>query len=161
MRKLKCYGYCGQKYEKSELLVYSNKNYCKSCYEKTIKENDDRVTLYNLIKSSYNVIFPTSMHLAQIKRCKDNGYSYEDMILGLRYCLDVLRLKFNPKMGFGYVVNNIEAAKVYFEEMSKRQISNDNIFEESILSQKVVKVAKIDMTNTFKESKKIKLEDII
>lgn len=161
MRKLKCYGYCGEKYEKSELLVYSNKNYCKSCYEKVIKENDDRVTLYNLIKSNYNVVFPTSMHLAQIKRCKDMGYTYYDMILGLRYCIDVLKLKFNPKMGFGYVTNNIEHAKLHYKEMSKRQISNDNIFEEDILTQKVVKVAKIDMTNTFKESKKIKLEDII
>ena len=166
MRKYKCYGTCGEKYTKDNLIIHSNKNYCKQCYEKVTKDNDDRVILYNLIKKHYNVTFPTSMHLAQIKKVKENGYTYEDMILGLRYCIDVLRLKLNGKMGFGYVSNNIEAAKQYYKEQEQKaaiveNIFADNIFTDTFTTSTVVKVAKLDNTNTLRQSKMINLEDIL
>ena len=160
-RLYKCYGTCGNKYEKTELVVHSNKNYCKQCYEKMIREVESRQTLYNLIKTHYGVTFPTSMHLAQIKKVKELNYTYDDMILGLRYCVDVLHLKFRPNMGFGYVSNNIEAAKMHYKELEEKQQHNDNIFSDNILQHKTVKVAKIDNTNNLKKSKFINLEDIL
>ena len=160
-RKYKCYGTCGEKYKETEMVVHSNKRYCKSCYEKKIAEIDARTTLYNLIKKHYKVAFPTSMHLAQIKKVKELGYSYDDMILGLRYCVDVLHLQLNPKLGFGYVGNNIEAAKMYFEEQKRKQQHNSNIFSENIMQKKTVKVAKIDNTNKLKQSRMINLDDIL
>lgn len=160
-RKYKCYGTCNEKFEKEHLFVYSNKNYCKNCYDKVVKNNEDRVALYCLIKNSYGVTFPTSMHLAQIKRLKDQGYTYEDMILGMTYCINVLKMKFNPKMGFGYIANNIEQAKMHYEDVKRK---SDNIFEtfdnKNFESKKVV-VAKIDNSNALRESKIINLEDIL
>ena len=159
-RKYKCYGTCGEKYDKEDLILHSNKNYCKACYEKTIKDSDDRIILYNLIKTHYGVAFPTSMHLAQIKKVKEN-YTYEDMILGLRYCVEVLKLKLKPNMGFGYVSNNIENAKLHYKEMSRKQTQNDNIFSDNMLIEEKVKISKLDNTNMFRKSKIINLEDLI
>ena len=83
------------------------------------------------------------------------------MILGLRYCVDVLHLKLKPNMGFGYVSNNIEAAKMHYKELEEKQQHNDNIFSDNVLQHKTVKVAKIDNTNNLKKSKFINLEDIL
>ena len=60
-RKYKCYGTCGEKYENDLMVIHSNKRYCKSCYEQKIRDEEDRKTLYNLIRKSYNVTFPTSI----------------------------------------------------------------------------------------------------
>lgn len=160
-RQLKCYGSCGKKYPIEELKKYSNKNYCEKCYDEVVKINDDRVALYNMIKTHYNVTFPTSLHLGQIKRLKDKGYSYEDMTKGLTYCVNKLNMKFESQMGFGWVSNNIEEALKYYKEI---EVKNNNIFEtineKTFESQKVV-IRKPNETNSFKESKIIKLEDIL
>lgn len=160
-RKYKCYGTCGEKHSNEEMIIHSNKRYCKICYENKINEEEDRRNLYNLIKRSYNVTFPTSMHLAQIKKAKDNGYTYYDMILGLNYCNEVLKLQLNPRLGFGYVTNNIEAAKMHYKEIEEKNKKNNNIFltEETIVEKVVAK--KIDNTNEFMKSKMINMEDLI
>ena len=160
-RKYKCYGTCGEKYENDSMVMHSNKRYCKPCYEQKIRDEEDRKTLYNLIRKSYNVTFPTSMHLAQIKKAKENGYTYDDMIQGLNYCNEVLRLQLNPRLGFGYVTNNIEAAKMHYKELRNKNQNIDNIFltEEKIVEKVVTR--KIDNTNEFMKSKMINMEDLI
>lgn len=160
-RLYKCYGSCGEKYEQTSMIVHSNKRYCKTCLEKKIQDEEDRNELYSLIRFHYGVTFPTSLHLAQIKRCKDNGYSYNDMVIGMKFCLDVLHMKFTPSMGFGYVTNNIEAAKEHYKKQKEKQISNDNIFSDNIFESAKIVVTKPDNRNLFKESKMINLEDIL
>lgn len=161
MRKYKCYGTCNEKYENDVMIIHSNKRYCSTCYENKIQEEEDRRTLYNLIKTSYKVTFPTSMHLAQIKKAKDNGYTYNDMIQGLNYCNEVLRLQLNPKLGFGYVTNNIEAAKMHYEEMRNKNKNIENIFFTEPASVQKVVAKKINDTNEFIKSKMINMEDLI
>ena len=101
------------------------------------------------------------MHLAQIKKAKENGYTYDDMIQGLNYCNEVLRLQLNPRLGFGYVTNNIEAAKMHYKELRNKNQNIDNIFltEEKIVEKVVAR--KIDNTNEFMKSKMINMEDLI
>lgn len=159
-RKCKCYGNCGEKYLKKDLTQYSNKNYCHSCYEKVVKENEDRVTLYNMIKDNYKVTFPTLMHLAQIKRCKEEGYSYEDMIKAMNYCISILKLSFGPNMGFGWISNHMEEAKEFYRKEAERTKSMFENYNNTTEDKKVL-INKIDNTNTFKESKMIRLEDIL
>ena len=160
-RLLKCYGSCNEKHEKQFLINHNGRNYCKKCYEEVVKSQEDMKTLYSLIKRHYNVTFPTSMHLSQIKRAKDNGYSYEDLIKAMNYCVDKLNMKFNPKMGFGWVTNKIEEAKEYYKQEYERQNQVNNIFDSSLFKVESVKIKKIDKTNTYRESKKIKWEDIL
>lgn len=160
MRLYKCYGKCSEKYEKDKLILHNGKNYCHSCYHQMISENDSRVALYNLIKVHYGVKFPTSMHLAQIKKMKES-YTYDDMIIGLNYCVNVLKFRFNPNHGLGYVTNNIEAALYNHKEQKERDKKNNNMFLNSTITHEKVQVASIDETNQLKKSKLINLEDIL
>lgn len=160
-RQYKCYGSCNQKYEKEKLVNHNNKNYCNECYKETLKNQNDMKTLYNLIKTHYQITFPTSMHLAQIKQAKSKGYSYEDMVITMNYCINNLNMKFNPKMGFGWVTNKIEEAKAYFIEENERKSQVTDVYDENLFKVDKVKVTSIKIENTYKESKKVKWEDIL
>lgn len=160
-RKYKCYGTCGEKYLKEEMLVHSNKKYCKKCYEEVIKETEDRQNLYNLIKMHYGVTFPTKMHLAQIKNEKNKGYSYYDMILAINYCVNVLHMRFNPKMGFGYVSNKLEDAKIYYHKQEIQKMKALELYNDKVVEEHRVIVEKLDNTNKLKAEKTIGLEDIL
>lgn len=162
MRKLKCYGKCNEKYEKDYLTKFGGKNYCKECYKIVCKDNDDRVTLYNMIKTYYRVTFPTGLHLRQIKNQIDNGYSYEDIIKAFNYTLKVKRItNFSPNMGLGWVTNNMEAGIKFYKDEQKRNINIFQTYDEKSKEVAEIKVAKLDNTNKYKESKIIKLEDIL
>ena len=161
IREYKCYGTCGEKYEKQLLTNHNGKNYCSKCLEEMFVNKENMQTLYNLIKRHYNVTFPTSMHLSQIKNCKNQGYNYEDMIIAFNYCIDVLHTKLNPKMGFGWISSKIEEAKEHNREENERKSQVSDVYDDQLFKVESVKVAKIDITNTYKEEKKIKWEDIL
>lgn len=162
MRKLKCYGKCNEKYEKDKLKVFRGKNYCEKCYEKVVKDNDDRVVLYNMIKTYYGVTFPTGMHLRQIKNQLNLGYTYGDLIKAFNYTLKIKKMtQFNQTMGLGWITNNIEAALKFYKDEEKRAVNIFETYDENSNVETKVKVAKLDNTNKYKESKIISLEDIL
>lgn len=159
MRLLKCYGDCGNKYEKDKLKSHGGKNYCEKCYESKVSEYEERGILYGKIKDYYGVTFPTKFHLAQIKRIKDNGYSYKDMYLALEYCKKELKMNFDPTMGFGWVENKLEESILHYKNKEDNDKKFENVF--GYVQPQVEKVkVKLDDTNTFRQSKLIKLEDL-
>ena len=158
-RLLKCYGYCNEKYEKEDLIKHSNgKNYCKPCLDKFIKEQEDREELYKTIRELYKVSYPTGMMLKQIKEYKEiNKYSYKGMTLTLRYCVDELKLTFNPGMGVGIIPHQYEKAKIDFFKKKQQQ---DN-FCDIDTTPVIIKIAKIDNENKLKKEKMIDLEELL
>lgn len=82
-RLLKCYGYYNKKYPKEVLIKYSptgegaGKNHCPECYQRKVKETKEREDLYNFIKTTYNLNFPTGNMLRQIKQFREErNYTY-------------------------------------------------------------------------------------
>ena len=157
-RLLKCYGYCNEKYEKENLINHNGKNYCRSCLDKFLKEQQDREELYNTIKDLYDVSYPTGMMLKQIKEYKEvNGYSYKGMTLTLKYCLDELKLTFHSNMGVGIIPHQYEKAKLDYINKLKQQEN----FIEIDTTPVVIQISKIDNENRLKKEKLIDLEGLL
>lgn len=134
MRLLKCYGYCSEKYPKDELINFKNKNYCKPCYQKRVKEIKDRNTLYETIKERYRITYPTGMMLAQIKDFTENrGYSLSLINYTINYIADYKRnIKLNPQYGLSIIPHIIDEAKLFLIAENRNQKSASKIKEEPI-----------------------------
>lgn len=112
-RLLKCYGTCGDKYEKEKLVKDGGKNYCDKCYKQKHIDKRERNNLYETIRALYNITHPTGMMLKQIKQFRyDYDYSYEDMRYTLMYCKNHKpNIKFQHKYGVSIIPYIIEEAK--------------------------------------------------
>ncbi len=58
VRLLKCYGDCGNKYEREQLVKFGGQNHCKPCAEKKEKDKKDREILYKQYKQSIKYLIP-------------------------------------------------------------------------------------------------------
>lgn len=93
MAKKKCYfPECYDnniKWDDENLIKFNGKNYCKNHYPIVKKENDDRLTLINYIRSIFNVPYPSGLILGQIKKFHDvNGYTYE----GIKEAIELIKV---------------------------------------------------------------------
>lgn len=158
MRKYKCYGSCGEKYDKTMLAIHAGKNYCQSCYLELIEEKSNMEVLYNLIRRIYSVTFPTAMHLGQIKRLKGQGYKYRDLVLAANYYIKNGGKRLNANMGFGYISNCIEVA---LHEVKKTNDINEKNMFEKVDDNITIISTKVEIENKYKKSKIINLEDIL
>lgn len=160
-KQYKCYGTCKKTYEKRFLTNDGGRNYCNKCLEEKYENEEDRKTLYHLIKVHYGVVFPTPQHLAQIKRCIQQGYRYRDIVVAFNYTISVLNTRLNPTLGLGWVTSNIEKAKAYNTEVLARNAQTNFNYNEGLFEVDRVKIAKIDTSNTYKQEKKISWESIL
>lgn len=85
-RLVKCYGYCNEKHKKSIMKPIGQKNHCPPCYEKVLKDRQDRQMLYDTIKDIFDVTYPTPQMMKQVKRFREElGYEYSGMAATLVY----------------------------------------------------------------------------
>lgn len=153
-----CYGVCNKKHEKEALINHNGKNYCKDCYDKKMKENNDRVELYNYIKEIYSISFPTGYMLKSIKQFQDDyGYKLKGIYLTLKYCKEIKKMSFNPKMGLGIVPYEYENAKAYWIERNKKMKAHKDVE----IKPETVVITGLSNKNHFKDSKLISWEGIL
>lgn len=162
MKLYKCYGECNGKYTLEEMVVYSGKRHCKSCFEVKEKEQNERSQLYSLIKELYKITYPTGMMLKQIKNYREQfNYTYEGMIKTLMY-LEKQNLEFKPVYGLGIITYKYDEAQDYYkrqekllaEQMFKNEVNN----EPKVIT---VKTRKPNNINKIKQERMINLEDLI
>lgn len=166
-RLLKCYGYCNNKYPKEELKKLNlnknssnpGKNYCKSCYEKKLKEHNDRNELYQFIQKSYNLDFPTGLMLRQIKQFyEERGYTYKNMRFTLDYVFNIKKT-YKPVIKFGLAMIpyfHDEMINYYKELKSKRE--NLEIKQVKTIH---VKRKPFETNESYKFNKLINMEELL
>ena len=160
-RRLKCYGFCDNKYPKEELTQYKSKNYCSECL--IIKKEDDvgREKLINEISKIYNIPYPTGMMLRQMKDFRESrNYKYNDQAKAIWYGKHVLKKSFHSKYGLSLVPYIIDAAVIYFEENRKRAEKLEDV--QSInKTQTIYKTTKSIINNNYKDKKMINMEELM
>lgn len=125
MLAVKCYGECGEKFEKSEMLQISGKNYCEPCYSKKTKDTKDREELYQYLQKTYNLSFPTGLMLRQIKTLKEErGYTYKNIRFTLDYIFNI-RKAYSPDLKFGIamVPHFYDEMIGYYKNLSEKRAS--------------------------------------
>lgn len=159
-RRLKCYGFCDEKYPKEELTLYKNKNYCPQCL--VIKKDDDdgREKLINEITKIYNIPYPTGAMLRQMKDFRESrNYKYNDQAKAIWYGKHVLKKDFHSKYGLGLVPYIIEDAIIYFESNKKRAKKLENITSIN-KTQIIYKTSKSMIGQNYKDKKMINMEEL-
>ncbi|MDG0860380.1 hypothetical protein [Staphylococcus equorum] len=166
-RLLKCYGYCNSKYPKEELKKLNlNKNstndghnYCVSCYEKKIKDFNDRNDLYKFLQDTFDLNFPTGLMLRQIKQFnEERGYSYKNIRLTLNYIFNIKRC-YKPMTKFG-----IAMVPHFHEEMIEYYKNFKNKRENLTIKKtetKRVTLPLFETNESYKQKKLINMEDLI
>ena len=122
-RLVKCYGYCEKKHAKSTMRQISSWNYCQECYDRRIKEQNDRKDLYEFIQKTYNLTFPTGQMLRQIKKFKDeHGYSYKNIRFTILYVIFVKKVyKAETKFGISFVPYFYDEMLAYYKNMQEKR----------------------------------------
>ena len=159
MRLVKCYGSCNEKHEKSNMVQISNRNYCKPCYEATIKERQDYNDLLNTLKQMYNINYPTGLQLRQIKEFKTvNMYTYKNIRLTVDYIVRVKRMSMELKFGIALVPHFYEEMLQYYREMLQRK---EKMKDVELAERKVITIKPFKYENKYLKSKLIDMEDYL
>jgi hypothetical protein len=159
MRLVKCYGFCNEKHEKSEMLQISNKNYCKNCYNTVLKEKQDYEDLKNLLKQMYNINYPTGLQLRQIKDFKTNNlYTYKNIRLTIDYIVRVKKMQMDLKYGIALVPHFYEEMLQYYREMLERK---EKMKDVEITERKLITIKPFKHENKYKQSKLISMEEYL
>lgn len=126
MAKLvKCYGTCGGKYPKTEMIEVgkAKTRFCKSCYAEREKKKIEREKLYGSIKKIYNIDFPTGIMLKQIKQYElERGYTLKNIRLTLDYIFNIAECAY-PDLtgGIGLVPFYYQDMLNYYKEKIKQK----------------------------------------
>lgn len=159
MRPLKCYGDCGQKHLKQDMVKISNLNYCKPCAEKKEKEAKDRDILYKTIQTIYKIPYPNGQMLRQIKQFKeDRNYTYEGMTKCLCYFVKVMKKQPFLNGGLSFLPYHYDSSIKYYDDLEERRKNAKDVDNnEKIL---VIPIIKHD-TSAYKQKKMISMGAIL
>lgn len=157
-RSVKCYGTCDQKYPQSEMEKIGKKNYCPNCAPERRKEEADRLDLCKYVATIFNIDFPDTGLLAQIKKFREqDGYKYQGIKATLYYIIEIKKMKLTRAYGLGLVVNYYEEARAYYSEY-KRKLQQTQV----IKTEKVVLKMKPPVhENAYREKKLINMEELL
>ena len=162
-RLLKCYGFCGEKYEKENLINYKSKNYCKECYEIKVKDDEGRKILIDTISAVFNIPYPNGQMLRQMKMFReDRNYQYEDQAKAILYSVKILKKNMHPKYGLGLIPYVIDDAIKFYEERRKlsEQMKGKN-FESDSKTFKMKPKKMVDNQSKILNKRLINMEDIL
>lgn len=157
-RLVKCYGTCGKKYPKSIMKKFSKKNYCPDCYEEKIKEEQDRQYLYNVIKETFNISFPTGLMLGQIKEFKEKrNYTYKNIAFTIDYITRIKKQKMDMKYGLALVPYYYDEMLEYYRDLQRKR-------EQTVIQKPeiiTIKIKPFKIENEYKNKKLIDMNSLL
>lgn len=155
-RQYVCKGRCGNRFPLEEMKQISGQNFCPNCYNRVVKEREDRKELYDLIKEYYNITMPTMQMLKQIKTYQENGLTLKGMALTLQYCKYTKKIEFHHKYGLALISYYYEEAKDdYIKKLKRTQNHTD-----AELKTETVVITQIRKSK-YKKKRLINMEEII
>lgn len=153
-RKSTCKG-CGIQLEKKDKYTYSNKTYCKDCYDKLQIEKENYNQLLNTIMEYLEVQVVDGLIYKQIKDYKEQyKYNYTGMTYTLWYCKEILNKKFERKYGIALIKYEYNNAKDYF---SRQQQIKSSVME---IKEPVTRTVKVNLEKVFKKENHNHLIDL-
>lgn len=131
---------CGLQLNKDEKYTYSNKSYCKKCYDSLVYDNEQRNLLIKSLCEHMRIDALTGMMLKQLKECKETcNYSYAGMNYTLWYYTNILNKSLQVKYGVAFIRYYYEEAKSYF--LQQQEIAKSTQLSDDIeIKTKVVKI---------------------
>lgn len=118
---------CGTKNEKDATVLHSKRYYCVECFDALQRRKKEREFLINYINSLYNLNADNKFdgRLAKdLKNLNDEGYTYKDVYMTLRYCSEIKKMSFNIQYGLGCVrFYKIEALQFYTKLAEKNKVN--------------------------------------
>lgn len=128
-RLLKCYGQdCishNIKHPKEDLTKFSGKNYCPNCYDKIVKETEERNNLYDYVAKVYDMPFPTPLMKKHIKELREGyGWSYKRIKVLIHYVVNVENNVIDAKYGLRHYANYYQSMIRYYSDKKKRKENN-------------------------------------
>lgn len=156
-RLVKCYGYCGKKHPKSQMIQLGGKNHCLSCYKRKIQERKDRDYLYKTIKEIFGITFPTGLMLKQIKEYREErGYSYKNIAYAVNYIYRKKKIKPITSKGIALVPYFYDEMISYYKDLKERRESPIQKHEKVDLT-----LNPIPIDNAYREKKLINMEELL
>jgi hypothetical protein len=114
---------CDKQVIKEEKFIYSNKPYCKECYDLKLQEKQEYDNIINTVLKYFKLDVMNGMMLKQIRDYKTNfNYTYGGMAYCLWYLVEIKSVKMDVKYGLGLLKFEYENAKNYF--LQQQSISN-------------------------------------
>jgi len=157
-RQYKCYGFCGEKYPKEELQLYKTHNHCKPCYERKVKETEDREELYRMVCQLFNLNFPTGLMLRQIKQFREErNYTYKNIYFTIDYIVRLQKVKLQPQYGIALVPHYYDEMLRYYKNLQEKR-ANTVIQEKTKVK---VYIEPTPLVNEYREKKFINMEDLL
>lgn len=123
MRLITCYGpNCykqGIKHPKSELTNFHGKNYCDKCLNEVMNDYEFRQSLTALLLEDYKSDYLPRIVIAQIKKYRKIGMTYEGMYNTALWIKQNKGVTFEKKYGIALV-------KYYYDSHSRYKENNTN-----------------------------------
>lgn len=157
-RIVKCYGTCGQKLPKEQMLDYKGHNHCHDCYNAKVKDVEDREELYKFLSSYFKLNYPSGIMLRQIKQYKDErGYSYKNMRFAVDYMIRIKKIDLNVKYGIALVPHYYDEMIRYYKDLKERRERTTD-YEPKVIN---IKLKPINLENTYRQKKLINMEELL
>jgi hypothetical protein len=159
VRPLKCYGYCGGKYLKDEMVKVGSLNHCKPCAKRKEKEQEDRKILYTTIQTVYEIPYPSGQMLRQIKQfTEEKNYTLEGMTKTVCYLVKVMKKKPFKNAGLSFVPYYYDSAQDYYNELEERRKNAKDV--DTSIKKITIKPIKHDTSNYLKK-KLVSMEALV
>lgn len=134
---------CEKQITKEEKFIYSNKSYCKTCYDIKIKDHEEYTNLINSICIYFSINKPTGLILKQLKEYKEKfDYTYGGMSYCLWYITEILNKKLDVKYGVAIIKFEYENAKDYFNKQQSIRNSLNKPLNNEVTKKVQIKVKK-------------------
>lgn len=146
-RALKCYGTCGNKYPKEELINYKGNNYCFKCH----KEKLMREKFAQKVCDIFKIKAPGPRIWAERKRIQETfGFTDETLIMTLEYIFNVKQVKYLSESLCKINAKTVDEALTYWR-VEKNQ--------EEMIEKEAEKPITIHLVRVENKVKKNKLTD--
>ena len=130
---------CGKELPLDDRYRYSNKWYCKECYEKIKNKPNPYRDLIAYMCNEFGIEAPTSLMVSQIKNLKNTrNYTYGGMQYTIWYYKYVLNKELDDTYGIGFVKYHYTNAEKYFKEQVEMQKKVEEMKNTNITTKKKV-----------------------
>lgn len=128
-RKYKC-PECGGMNTKDSSITHNKRQYCLKCYELLEKRKKEREYLLKYICYLYRLNENQKMDgriLKDLKELMEEGHSYQEIYLTLKYCAEVKKLTFDVKYALGCVRYYKNECMVYLKNLKAKTDNSESL----------------------------------
>ena len=129
VRKYKC-PECGEMNVKYNSITHNKRQYCFKCYELLEKRKKEREYLLKYICCLYGLNPSQKIDrriLKNLKELMEEGHSYQDIYLTLKYCAEVKKLTFDVKYALGCVRYYKNECMVYLKNLKAKTDNSESL----------------------------------